>query len=652
MMNRATFVLANCRQFGTILLAIVLATIARSGVSQLAETPIETSIGQRVFFTGHSFHMFVASRVKELASSAGLSKHQQIGTQGIGGSRVIQHWDLPDEKNKAKQALISGEVDVFTMASHIQLPDQGIENFTKLALEHNPRIRLLVQASWMPFDIVSPEKRIKVNAERDNTDLSALRISTDRWRSELESQIDELNKRYGKIAVFIVPVGDAIFELRQQIAAGTFPGISKPSELFRDPIGHGLGHVQALAAYCNFAAIYRRSPEGLQLNEPGVDATQHAILQRIAWQVVSNYPRSGVSSPFKEDMNGIEQTNLWTSGQDGYHTYRIPSLLVTSKGSVLAFCEGRKTGSGDHGDLDLVMKRSTDGGRTWSPQKVVHEEGGDAKITIGNPCPVVDRTDGTIWLPMCRDNKEVSILSSTDDGLSWSAPKNISSSVVRPDWTWVATGPGIGIQLQRGPNADRLVIPCDHKRSLPSNEHEINSHVMISDDHGQSWRITQSIQPGGNECQVVERFDGSLLINTRMQGGFLGYRGTSTSIDGGESWTAIELDKQLPCPKCQGSLIRYDSLDNAQSCLLFSNPHPPASSDDKPSGKRVNLMIRMSLDEGKTWPIARLLHKGPAAYSSLASLSDGTVLCLYEGGEKSAYQSLRLARFSLKWLAN
>ena len=87
--------------------------------------------------------------------------------------------------------------------------------------------------------------------------------------------------------------------------------------------------------------------------------------------------------------------------------------------SVLAFCEGRKTGGGDHGDLDLLMKRSTDGGRTWSPQSIVYEEGGDAKITIGNPCPVVDRSTGTIWLPFCRDNKQVFITRSDDDGKTW-----------------------------------------------------------------------------------------------------------------------------------------------------------------------------------------------------------------------------------------
>lgn len=162
------------------------------------------------------------------------------------------------------------------------------------------------------------------------------------------------------------------------------------------------------------------------------------------------------SSSCEVRANEVVDSPLFRSGTDGYHTYRIPALLVTPKQSVLAFCEGRKTGSGDHGDLDLLLKRSTDGGRTWSDQMIVYEEGGDAKITIGNPCPVVDSQDGTIWLPFCRDNKEVLIAYSKDEGQTWSQPRNISASVTRPDWVWVATGPGIGIQLRHGPHAGRL----------------------------------------------------------------------------------------------------------------------------------------------------------------------------------------------------
>jgi sialidase-1 len=351
-------------------------------------------------------------------------------------------------------------------------------------------------------------------------------------------------------------------------------------------------------------------------------------------------PSSAADAPTR-----LEEQVLWTAGQDGYHTYRIPALLVTAKGSVLAFCEGRKTGAGDHGDLDLLMKRSTDGGRTWSAHSIVHEEGGEAKITIGNPCPVVDRNTGTIWLPFCRDNKEVFVTSSTDDGLTWSTPRNLSASTVKPGWDWVATGPGIGIQLTRGPHRGRLIIPSDHKRNLASQEAEWNSHMMFSDDGGATWQISAPIQAGGNECQVIERQDGSLLVNTRMQGHWQGWRGIATSTDGGATWTAITQEEQLPCPKCQASLIRYDDRR-----LLFSNPHPPGPKDGKPSGARVRLTVRMSTDDGRTWPVSRVIHEGPSAYSSLARLPDGTMLCLYEGGAKRAYESLRLARFTPEWL--
>ena len=335
-----------------------------------------------------------------------------------------------------------------------------------------------------------------------------------------------------------------------------------------------------------------------------------------------------------------EDTILWKAGSDGYHTFRIPALLVTAKGSVLALGEGRKTGAGDHGDVDLVLKRSTDGGRTWSATQIVHEEGGDAPITIGNPCPVEDASTGTIWLPFCRDNKSVWITSSTDGGVTWARPRDLGTAVVRPDWDWVATGPGIGIQLKGG----RLVIPCDHKRALASEKPEWNSHMMFSDDHGATWQIGAPIQAGGNECQVIERRDGSLLVNARMQGHFEGFRGIASSTDGGGTWTALGNATALPCPKCQGSLIRYDD-----ATLLFSNPHPPKPVAGKPSHARIDLTVRLSHDDGATWPVSRLLHAGPSAYSSLGRLPDGTILCLYEGGEKAYHEGIRLARFGMEW---
>jgi len=280
------------RRLAVLLTCLTVLAWCVAARSDDAKTP-----GQQVFYTGHSFHMFVPQGVEQLVKSAGIEGHKLVGTQGIGGSRVIQHWDLEDAKNKAKPALESGQVDVFTMAAHLIIPDEGITNFTELGLMHNPKLRLLVQASWMPFDIIDVavhDKRIKENSERDNTDVAALRASTNAWRAKMEAQADDLNKQHGRKAVYIVNVGDAVNTLREQIVAGKFPGVTKQSELFRDPIGHGNGHVQALCTYCNFVAIYRRSPEGLKMNTMGVDDAQHAILQRIAWETVSVYPYSGV----------------------------------------------------------------------------------------------------------------------------------------------------------------------------------------------------------------------------------------------------------------------------------------------------------------------------------------------------------------------
>ena len=249
--------------------------------------------GLRVFYTGHSFHMFVPPRVEQLVKSAGIEGHKLIGTQGIGGSRVIQHWDLADDKNKAKPALTSGQVDVFTMAAHLQIPDEGIAKFTELGLAHNAKLRLYVQASWYPFDLPG-EKRIKDNAQRDDAKIADLQAAIDDWRTKLETQVDGLNKQHGKSAVFIVPAGDAVVKLRALIVDGKYPGVGKQSELFTDPIGHGGPHVQALVAYCNFAAIYRMNPQGLKMASPGLDDAQHAILQNIAWETVSAYSLAGV----------------------------------------------------------------------------------------------------------------------------------------------------------------------------------------------------------------------------------------------------------------------------------------------------------------------------------------------------------------------
>jgi sialidase-1 len=323
---------------------------------------------------------------------------------------------------------------------------------------------------------------------------------------------------------------------------------------------------------------------------------------------------------------------LFASGKDGYHTYRIPALAVTAKGTVLAFCEGRKTSASDRGDIDLMYKRSTDGGLTWSPMMLLHEEGGDAKIVIGNPCVVVD--GDSVVLVFTRNARDVFVTRSEDDGKSWATPAEITKDVFGKDWTWFVAGPGNGIVLSQGPHKGRLVMPCDHRVKIFRDEGPaLRAHAIFSDDHGKTWKSGAATDTHMNECAVVERRDGSLLMNMRSYRG-KGQRATAISSDGGATWGPCVDEPALPDPVCQGSLIRYDDKS-----LLFSN-----AGDAK---KRVNLTVRKSLDDGKTWPIAKTICAGPSAYSALARLADGTILVAYERGP---YREIVLARIDPEWL--
>jgi sialidase-1 len=365
-----------------------------------------------------------------------------------------------------------------------------------------------------------------------------------------------------------------------------------------------------------------------------------SILLGVIWGTLSAVTAcSGLAAEVKPLL---EQQNVYVGGVDGYHTYRIPAMVVTTKGTVLAFCEGRKDSLEDTGNIDLLLKRSLDNGHTWSAQQIVYEEGGDRqKITIGNPCPVVDRETGKIWLPFCRNNTRVSVTFSDDDGRSWATPREITNDVKKPDWKWYATGPGNGIQLRHGSHRGRLVIPCDHAdhwRWPKQKGRPYYSHVFFSDDHGRSWQLGGSCGPMSDECAIVELDDGKLLLNMRNWGNAC-HRAVATSEDGGLSWSAIRHDAALPEPQCEASLIRLPGDDGR---VLFSNP---ASTTD-----RIKMTVRLSKDGGRTWTASRCLHNGPAAYSSLAVAKDGTMLCLYESGRKHRYEHLRLARFNLAWL--
>ncbi|MDA1054701.1 MAG: exo-alpha-sialidase [Planctomycetota bacterium] len=328
-------------------------------------------------------------------------------------------------------------------------------------------------------------------------------------------------------------------------------------------------------------------------------------------------------------------TVVFQSGADGYHTFRIPAIVTTNDGDLLAICEGRKTSRSDHGDVDLVMKRSSDNGQTWSSLSLVYEEGAEAKITIGNPCPVVDRLTNTIWLPFTRDNDDVLLTSSRDGGNTWLAARVITKSVKRDDWTWYATGPGNGIQLERGPFKGRLVIPCDHRvDQIPDRRRSTRSHVIYSDDQGATWQIGGITDFEMNECAVAELSDGRLMLNMRSNRG-KGRRGVTISADGGGSWSECLDDPTLIEPVCQASLLRYSWGEAGdKSRLLFSNPASTTARD--------HMTLRISSDEGATWPFALEIHTGSSAYSSLTRLRDASVGLLYERDDYSAIAFTRI----------
>jgi sialidase-1 len=347
----------------------------------------------------------------------------------------------------------------------------------------------------------------------------------------------------------------------------------------------------------------------------------------------------------------MNQQPLFVSGDGGYHTYRIPALAVTPSGTVLAICEGRRNSSSDMGDIAILVKRSLDHGQTWSEQQLVWD---DPENTCGNPCPVVDRETGTVWLlttwnrgddgegaiidQTSRDTRRVYITHSRDDGVTWASPQEITVDIKPPEWTWYATGPGAGIQIERGPHTGRLLVPCDH---IEAETRHYYSHVIASDDHGQTWHLNgRTPQHQVNECEVVELPGNRLMLNMRNYDRSEHTRKVSISDDGGASWSDLTSDPALIEPICQASIRRLSwPDDDGKDRLLFSNPAHET--------ERRNMTVHLSEDGGATWPFSRVLHAGPSAYSCLAVLANGDIACLYESGEEHPRESIVLARFLL-----
>lgn len=360
----------------------------------------------------------------------------------------------------------------------------------------------------------------------------------------------------------------------------------------------------------------------------------------------------------------LEKQTLFTAGEEGVTLYRIPGIVVTNRGTVLAYCEARRDSRADWGEIEVQLRRSTDGGKTWEPARhIAHHgpriegnphkpNGGQHEQTVNNPVAIVDRVSGAIEFLYCVNYARCFSMRSTDDGVSWSEPVEITETfrpfAERYDWKVIATGPGHGIQLRSG----RLVVPIwlaygklgDHKPSACG--------TIFSDDHGQTWQAGDIAVPNEgdfgnpNESIATELSDGRVLFVARNVSA-ANRKLLTTSPDGVGDWSQPVFHPELWEPICMASIVTHPAEPGT---LIFSNPHTlarDAAGQERPgvSGKRENLTIKLSRDDGHSWPLSRTLEAGPSAYSDLAVLPDGTVLCFYEAGNE-----LKLARFNLAWL--
>jgi sialidase-1 len=354
----------------------------------------------------------------------------------------------------------------------------------------------------------------------------------------------------------------------------------------------------------------------------------------------------------------ITQQDIFKAGDEGIAIYRIPSLLVAPGGTLLAFCEARKESCNDATPTDLVLKRSSDGGRTWSPMQVVVR--GRGREAIMNPCPVVN---GKTILLFCinahktgRGHHRCLLASSADDGSTWTEAADITEKIENCDDTFVP-GPGVSIRTRGG----RIVVPggtktFNIKKGAEGDRDQAtcSARAVYSDDGGRSWRMGKTVaSTTANESQAVELADGSLMLNWREQnynGPSAGCRGTAISRDGGETWSTPVLARELNETPCQASILRYGPIDSCsfKNILLFSNNDVSLTAESH--SERKKMTVRLSYDDGKTWPVKRLINPGLSAYSCLAVLPDKTIALLYECGENHPYERIRLARFGLEWL--
>lgn len=356
---------------------------------------------------------------------------------------------------------------------------------------------------------------------------------------------------------------------------------------------------------------------------------------------------------------------LFENETEGYICYRIPAIVKSGNGHLLAFAEGRKQNCSDFGNVDIVYKISQDNGLSWSSLKLLVD---NQELQAGNPGPVVvESEDGSSRIFLfyntgiasehdTREGKglrEVMFITSNDHGMSWSTPTNITSQVNRPhcpnlnpsynfeeDWRSYAITPGHALQLKKGKYKGRILVPANHSAGTPLEQFdEYRAHAFYSDDGGKSFKLSDDVPiESSNEAIAVELSDGRVMMNIRHQSGRERERLVALSEDGGETWVETYFDSVLVSPVCQASILAYES-DCEIDYILFSNPESQS--------KREHMTVKVSLDDGKTWPVKRLVRAGESAYSDLVQQNDGFIGLLYEQGNNGG---IHYAQFNLEWL--
>ena len=341
---------------------------------------------------------------------------------------------------------------------------------------------------------------------------------------------------------------------------------------------------------------------------------------------------------------------VFESGKEGYHTFRIPSIITTKNGTLIAFCEGRKNSSSDTGNIDLVMKKSNDNGLSWSSLKIIWSDGDN---TCGNPTAIVD-INNRVWLFMTHNHgadfqseiedysawggRSIWYVYSDDEGASWSNPQNVTPYVQIPETKWDATGPGIGIEKKDG----TLMIPGVDR-------------IISSFDGGNTW-CTSPQRLGSSESQIIELENGGILRNRRHSGY---YRKVNSSIDNGITWNQETSDSVLLSPKggCQGSIFRYSFLNEGTNRILFSNPADTTSlPNNTKRSVRQKMTVRLSYDEGGKWIYSKEIWGKFSAYSCLTRLCNNSIGLLYEEGDakntNNDYERIVFQNFTLDWLTD